>query len=254
MSPEVIESQLASTDVPVDAMEEDCLCGMPEAVDDPDEHEVPDESWDEERLTGYATDHLNESQELEDQACQISKNSTVQLYRAGRALWLLHRIHTANRTWCRWLEAHNIPRTNAYEAIKLFEEAGSEDAVAGLTRTEAKRKFRITAPPREEEDGESDTPAQEPGNTVGTVDPTPESAVEASAGCGEAEHSTAAAPLTPEPAVGSLESALMEISLRLDGLAEHARNAPDPTSCRTVLGHIRSAVDRVEQLLPEASR
>jgi ubiquinone/menaquinone biosynthesis C-methylase UbiE len=49
------------------------------------------------------------------------------------------------RRWVAWQEEHNFKRTPVHEAIKLYEEAESEEAVAGLSSTEAKCKYGIVA-------------------------------------------------------------------------------------------------------------
>ena len=72
--------------------------------------------------------------------------------------------------WGRWLKEHNLKRTTAWEAIQLYERAGSEEAIANLTPSQAKRRFGIGTPPRAdtEESAESEnhngvTPQKEKG-------------------------------------------------------------------------------------------
>ncbi len=46
--------------------------------------------------------------------------------------------------WTKWQKSHKVAVTSAWQAIELYQAAGSEAAVAGLTRTEALIKFNIT--------------------------------------------------------------------------------------------------------------
>jgi hypothetical protein len=104
--------------------------------------QMPNESWDLDRLGLYASSGLREANRLESEASQLSRRSTVQVFRAGHALFLARERLKAERRWCEWLSENNIPRTNAWEAIELYEQGGSEEAVANLTLTEAKQKNR----------------------------------------------------------------------------------------------------------------
>jgi hypothetical protein len=46
------------------------------------------------------------------------------------------------------MATRNIKRTTAWEAIELYQRAGSEEAIANLTPVEAKRRYGIGKPPR----------------------------------------------------------------------------------------------------------
>lgn len=58
------------------------------------------------------------------------------MFRAGRAISIARRKVKSEKwgEWGRWLEEHYIKGTAAWEAATLYERAGSEDAIANLTR------------------------------------------------------------------------------------------------------------------------
>jgi DNA adenine methylase len=84
---------------------------------------VPDETWDLERLALYAVTGIAEAGRLRTEAFQMARKSTVQIYRAGRALTIAQEKLKGERRWVRWLKDHNIPRTSAWEALELFRKA-----------------------------------------------------------------------------------------------------------------------------------
>ncbi len=113
-----------------------------------DREAVPDDTWDLDRLAQYAATGLTEAGRLRTEALLLARRSTVQTFRAGRALAIAQEKLKADRGWVQWLKAHNIPRTSAWEAVELFKRAGSEEALADLTLTQAKNKFHITGSPK----------------------------------------------------------------------------------------------------------
>ena len=124
---------------------------------EPQSELVPDESWDLDRLGIYAATGLSEASRLEREFIQLGRRSTIQIFRAGRALSIAERKVKWGE-WGRWLVEHNIKRTTAWEAIQLYERAGSEEAIANLTPSQAKRRCGIGSPPRAdtEESAESE--------------------------------------------------------------------------------------------------
>lgn|GEM_PF-3543975 len=74
----------------------------------------------------------------------------MQIFRSGHALAIARQKVKSERwgEWGRWQEEHNLKRTTAWEAIQLYERAGSEEAIANLTPSQAKRRFGIGTPPR----------------------------------------------------------------------------------------------------------
>jgi glycerol-3-phosphate dehydrogenase len=71
----------------------------------------------------------------------LAHRSTVSLFRAGRVMAAIRHILKSQGKWTKWQKAHKVGVTSAWQAIQLVEKAGSEKAVAGLTRTEALKKF-----------------------------------------------------------------------------------------------------------------
>ena len=102
----------------------------------------PDESWDLDQLGRYAEIGLSEADRLQRESIQLGRRSTVQIFRVGRALSIA-RQKVPWGEWERWLTTHNIKKTSAWEAIELYERAGSEEAIANLTPSEAKRRYGI---------------------------------------------------------------------------------------------------------------
>lgn len=112
-------------------------------VHKPTSGDTPNEQWDLERLSEYARGSIDLSRSL-------ARKSTVERFRAGNALSIAKTKLKGGKkgAWCRWLKDQNISRTLAWEALKLFERAGSEEAVADLDITRAYRKYGITNPPK----------------------------------------------------------------------------------------------------------
>jgi glycerol-3-phosphate dehydrogenase len=87
---------------------------------------------------------LVESDRLQAESDCLSRRSVESLFRAGRVLAAIRDRLKSQRKWTEWQNDHKVGTTSAWQAIKLFEAAGSEEAVADLTRTEALIKFGIT--------------------------------------------------------------------------------------------------------------
>lgn len=117
---------------------------------------IPDDSWDLEQLGRYAATSLNEADRLLRESIQLGRRSTVQIFRSGHALAIARRKVPWGE-WGRWLATHHIKRTTAWEAIQLYERAGSEEAIATLAPTEAKRRYGIDKPPRADTEGSVDS-------------------------------------------------------------------------------------------------
>jgi hypothetical protein len=89
---------------------------------------------------------LGESDRLQAESDCLSRRSAVSLLRAGRVLAAIRDRLKSQRKWTEWQKDHKVGVTSAWQAIQLFEKAGSEAAIANLTRTEALIKFNITKP------------------------------------------------------------------------------------------------------------
>jgi hypothetical protein len=86
---------------------------------------------------------LGDSDRLQTEADCLSRRSVESLFRAGRVLCALRDILKPQLKWTQWQKEHKVSVTSAWQAIGLYEAAGSEKALAGLTRTEALKKFNI---------------------------------------------------------------------------------------------------------------
>jgi len=111
----------------------------------PQAESFPDETWDLERLATYAETGLSEASRLQKESIQLGCRSTVQIFRSGHALAIARQKVKSERwgEWGRWLAEHNIKRTTAWEAITLYDRAGSEEAIANLTPSQAKKRYGI---------------------------------------------------------------------------------------------------------------
>jgi hypothetical protein len=118
----------------------------------------PDPAWDEDRLALYAKGELANSQEAEQQALLQSRKSAVHLFRAGHALALARAKCKGEQhgAWTEFKERHRLAHTTANDAIRLYESAKTEDALAGLGITEAKEKFVYQAKAATGEEGPQD--------------------------------------------------------------------------------------------------
>lgn len=99
-------------------------------------------------LGAIAAREIGEGTQLQAEAVGLSRRSTAAFYRAGRTLWCARKQlkGKGKRAWTRWQRANGISTTSAWQAIRLYEEAESEESVAGLTRTQALKKYNITKP------------------------------------------------------------------------------------------------------------
>jgi hypothetical protein len=113
---------------------------------EPQVESIPDDTWDLDHLGSYACAGLSEADRLEGESLQLRRRSTVEVYRAGRAISIARKKVKAQKwgEWGQWLAQHNLARTTAWEAAALYERAESEDAIRNLTRDQAKKKYNIT--------------------------------------------------------------------------------------------------------------
>lgn len=97
---------------------------------------APDDTWDLDRLAGYAAGQIAES-------VLSAHKSAVALFRAGGAL-AFARVRCKREghgAWATWKRKHGLKDTTVNDAIRLHENAGTEAALAGLGITEAKEQF-----------------------------------------------------------------------------------------------------------------
>jgi len=132
----------------------------------PVEDARPDASWTLDRLLIYAKGEMANSDNAEQQAILQSRKSAVHLFRAGHALALVReRCKAEKHGDCgKFKENHGLAGTTANDAIRLYENAKTEDALIGLGITEAKEKFGI-AKPKKTKTGASRQPRPQPSGT-----------------------------------------------------------------------------------------
>lgn len=99
-------------------------------------------------LMGNAHEQIDRYRSLLGQARQSRKDATLAIFRAGEWLSLARKKFKAEGRgkWTAFLKEYGIPRTTGWEAETLFQRAKTEEAVGGMTPTEAKRKFKVVKP------------------------------------------------------------------------------------------------------------
>jgi hypothetical protein len=107
--------------------------------------ESPEASMSVESLMKLGAAEFGEFSRLDEEAMGLARRSTIAFFRAGRA-WSLAKGKVSDRTWGKLLDKHNIPRSSAWEAIELFNRAEQEEAISGMTRAAALKKFDIRQP------------------------------------------------------------------------------------------------------------
>jgi hypothetical protein len=122
----------------------------------------PDPSWSLDRLASFAKDEVTCSFHAEQEAILQAHKSAVHLFRAGHALALARAKCKGEQhgNWKKFKKKHTIADTTANDAIRLFENAKTEDALVGLGITEAKVKFGVTRP----RNGKTPPPPKSPPN------------------------------------------------------------------------------------------
>jgi hypothetical protein len=111
---------------------------------DPDKR--PDPSWTVQQLAIYAEGKMASSAQAEKQAILQAHKSAVDLFWAGAALWLIREKLKDEKRWVAWQKAKKLARSTVLEAIALYENAKSPDALVGLGITEAKERFGVVKP------------------------------------------------------------------------------------------------------------
>jgi hypothetical protein len=144
---------------------------------DPDKRPHP--SWTVEQLAIYAKGKMASSAQAEKQAILQAHKSAVDLFWAGAALWLIREKLKDEKRWVAWQKAKKLARSTVLEAIALYENAKSPDALVGLGITEAKERFGVvrpkpapsTSPPTKKPAGRQALPARVPSRGQHAVPP-----------------------------------------------------------------------------------
>jgi hypothetical protein len=104
---------------------------------------LPDSTWELDRLAVFAKGELVNSVQAEQAALLQAHKSAVHLFRAGCALAIARAKCKAegHGTWAKWKGAHDLADTSVNDAIRLYENAQTEDALDGMGITQAKEKY-----------------------------------------------------------------------------------------------------------------
>lgn len=99
-------------------------------------------------LMDCAYEQIDQYRSLLGQARQSRQDATLAIFRAGEWLSLARNKFKAEGRgkWTAFLKEYGIPRTTGWEAQTLFQRAKTEEAVGGMTPTEAKQKFKVVKP------------------------------------------------------------------------------------------------------------
>jgi hypothetical protein len=146
-----------------------------------DPEKKPGQSWNVEQLTIYANGKLASSAQGAKEAILVAHKSAVDLFWAGAALWLIRDKLKKEERWVKWQKANKLARSTVLEAIALYENAKSPDALVGLGITEAKERFAVvkpkpapsTASSTKNPSGRRASPAPEPSGGQPAVPPRP---------------------------------------------------------------------------------
>ncbi len=146
---------------------------------DPDKK--PDPSWTVEQLAIYAKGKMAASVQAGKEAILLAHKSAVDLFWAGAALWLIRDKLKKEDRWVAWQKANKLARSTVLEAIALYENAKSPDALVGLGITEAKERFGVVKPkpapttstPTKKPSGRQASPAPPPSGGQPAVPPPP---------------------------------------------------------------------------------
>ena len=135
----------------------------------------PDPSWTLERLAVYAKDEVSNSDHAEQQAILQANKSAIHLFRAGHALALARDKCKGEKhgEWKKFKKKHGLADTTANDAIRLYENAKTEDALIGLSVTQAKEKYVYPAKPKK-----STKPSKTSGSDVTPKEAAPDAAHE----------------------------------------------------------------------------
>ena len=196
---------------------------------DEDRHDAPDFSvMDLDGLAAFIDGRLASSYEAERRSLLQANKSAVHLFWAGGALFEARaKCEKEGRgKWKEYKEEHGFKDTTANDAIRLFENAKTPEALAGLGVTEAKKKF--VYPDQNAPKQKPDDKTPKPTKTKGATGPgkPPSDRKKRNTGIGRKDDAKDAAPkvendelIVIDPAEAVAE-ALEEIAQQLNEIAQ----------------------------------
>lgn len=112
----------------------------------------PSAEWSLDELAAYF-------QERQGALTALAKKSAVEVFRGGHALSIV-KVKVPDGKYGSWLKEHKIKTTTAWEAVTLFEKAGSEAALKDFTLTQAKKHFGVVKEKQKKEPKEVPPPKE----------------------------------------------------------------------------------------------
>jgi hypothetical protein len=188
-------------------------------------YKLPDPSWPKQKKFRYAVERLK-AESTRDQ------ETTVDYWLAGVMINDIRKDRKANREWVAYLAANGLTRTRAHHAAQIATAFESPEALAGLTKTDARRVAAVKI----RQDREAARLAQ-------GLPPTPPQPPKAVPLVKSVE-------VTPENAWAILKQAaeLVEAS------AMEARDTTlDPEIVKDVVKRLRGVLEHLEHLIPKAA-
>ncbi len=110
----------------------------------------------ESEITTIIKGHLEKFENLRRKTKELQHQSAVTLFRAGAALSVLRTKlkESGHGQWAWHLKTYGLKRTTVNDAIRLFENAKTEEALADMGITEAKKRFvypSVASKPKQED-------------------------------------------------------------------------------------------------------
>ena len=132
------------------SMEQQVEETAPNLVQSPTD-KMPDDTWPNEILLDFAMKALGEGDKLEKRLHALARKSVIPKFRAGHAFAILQERLTATGDWCKFQDEHDLPRTNVWEVITVYQKAtamghGEEDIATYGTWTEVMVAYGIGKP------------------------------------------------------------------------------------------------------------
>jgi hypothetical protein len=213
-----------------------------------DADKKPDPSWTVEQLASYAKGKMASSAQAEKEAILQAHKSAVDLFWAGAALWLIRDKLKKEERWVAWQKANKLARSTVLEAIALYENTMSPDALVGLGITEAKERFGVVRP----------KPTPRPPQRTDHWPGNPRQPIEAKPNNAKPNN---AKPTDPLPAVDyegqlreKVQAAVSNLeSWTLNDLGRVVISAEQRTTWKNLAASLRAAAKRIEDYLAKKS-